>query len=134
MRRPSEIKPGLSQKRPKRSFEVESLLNKDVPFWQKFLPLPWALWPTEARLLLTLIACWSIGGLLILGSASWWVASREMGDGAYYIKRQIIWLIASWSLFYLAISTNLRKWLRLAGPCLFVSLILLLVCVDLLLH
>ena len=42
-----------------------------------------------------LIAFWSISGIFILGSASWWVATREMGEGAYYIKRQIIWLAAS---------------------------------------
>ena len=96
-----------------------------VPFWQKLLPLPWRAWPAEGRLLLTLIGFWSLAGLFVLGSASWWVASREMGDGAYYIKRQLIWLIASWSLLYLAISTNLKTWLRLAGPGLFLALILL---------
>ena len=96
-----------------------------VPFWQKLLPLPWEAWPAEGRLLLTLIGFWSLAGLFVLGSASWWVASREMGDGAYYIKRQLIWLIASWSLLYLAISTNLKTWLRLAGPGLFLALILL---------
>ncbi len=93
-------------------------------FWQSLLPLPWELWPAEARLLLTLIGFWCLAGLFVLGSASWWVASREMGDGAYYIKRQLIWLIASWSILYLAISTNLRRWLRLAGPCLFLGCLL----------
>ncbi len=85
-------------------------------FLQKNLPIPWLLWPSEARLLITLITFWSLAGLLILGSASWWVASREMGDGAYYIKRQIIWMIASWSLFLLIISTNLRRLLKVSGP------------------
>ncbi len=47
-----------------------------------------------------------------------------MGDGAYYIKRQLIWLLASWSLLYLAISTNLRRWLRVAGPCLLIGCLL----------
>ncbi len=59
-------------------------------FIENLLPLPWEFWPAEARLFLTLISFWSIAGLFILGSASWWVASREMGDGAYYIKRQLI--------------------------------------------
>ena len=56
--------------------------------------------------------------MLVLGSASWWVATREMGDGAFYVKRQAIWLIASWSLFTLAVTTNLRRCLRWAGPAL----------------
>ncbi len=99
--------------------------GENIPFWQKLLPLPWEIWPAEGRLLIALICFWSISGLFILGSASWWVASREMGDGAYYIKRQLIWLIASWSLLYIAISTNLKSWLKLAGPFVFASLILL---------
>ena len=83
---------------------------------QRLMPLPWALWPAEARLLVGLAAFWSLAGLLVLGSASWWVAAREIGDGAFYVKRQAIWLIASWSLFSLAVTTNLRRCLRWAGP------------------
>ncbi len=75
----------------------------------KLLPLPWLFWPKEGRLIMGLIAFWSIAGIFILGSASWWVANREMGDGAYYIKRQIVWLAASWSIFFLAININLKK-------------------------
>ena len=83
--------------------------------------LRWAQWPAEARLLLGLVAIWSLAGLLILASASWWVAAREMGDPAYYLKRQAIWMIASWGLLWLAISTPLRRWLRLAGPAVLVG-------------
>ena len=85
---------------------------------QRLMPLPWPLWPSEARLLVGVAAFWSVAGLLVLGSASWWVATREMGDGAFYVKRQAIWLIASWSLFTLAVTTNLRRCLRWAGPAL----------------
>ncbi len=60
----------------------------------------------------------------MLGSASWWVASREMGDGAFYVKRQLIWLVASWALLWVAISTNIRSWLKLAGPCLLIGLVM----------
>jgi len=90
----------------------------------KILPLPWFFWPKEGRLIMVLIAFWSISGLFILGSASWWVANREMGVGAYYIKRQIIWLMASWSIFYLAININLKKWLKFSGPCLLIGMAL----------
>ena len=86
--------------------------------------MPWNLWPSEARLLLGLLVFWSISGIFVLGSASWWVAIREMGDGAYYIKRQLIWLIASSSLAWFAISTNLRNWLKVAGPFLLIGLLL----------
>ena len=88
---------------------VESKISKrnKNKIFEKLLPLPWDLWPVEARLIIGLLTFWSIAGLFILGSASWWVANREMGDGAYYIKRQLIWLTASWSIFYLAININL---------------------------
>ena len=91
----------------------------------KILPLPWPFWPKEGRLIMGLIAFWSISGIFILGSASWWVATREMGEGSYYIKRQIIWLIASWSIFYLAINIKLKSWLRVSGPCLFIGMLLI---------
>ena len=99
-------------------------LTQSKSIWSDFLPLPWHLWPSEARLLLGLIVFWSLAGIFILGSASWWVAIREMGDGAYYIKRQIIWLVASSSLAWLAISTNLRNWLKIAGPFLIIGLLM----------
>ncbi len=91
----------------------------------KILPLPWPFWPKEGRLIMGLIAFWSISGIFILGSASWWVATREMGEGSYYIKRQIIWLIASWSIFYLAINIKLKSLLRLSGPCLLIGMLLI---------
>ena len=68
-----------------------------------------------------MVALWCGFGLLVLGSASWWVAAREMGDPAFYLKRQLLWLIASWGLLYLALRLNLRRWLRLAGPALLIS-------------
>ena len=85
------------------------------------MPLPWQQWPAEARLLLGLVALWSLVGLLVLTSASWWVAEREMGDGAYYVKRQAIWLVASWGLLWLALRTTMRRWLHLAAPALLVG-------------
>ncbi|MFM7239731.1 MAG: FtsW/RodA/SpoVE family cell cycle protein [Cyanobium sp.] len=75
---------------------------------------PWQAWPAEARLLLGLVAIWSMIGLLVLASASWWVAVREMGDGAFYLKRQLVWMVASWGLLVLAVRTSLRRWLHLA--------------------
>ncbi|MFM8935995.1 MAG: FtsW/RodA/SpoVE family cell cycle protein [Vulcanococcus sp.] len=88
------------------------------------MPVPFGHWPAEARLLLGMVALWSLLGLVVLGSASWWVAAREMGDASYYLKRQALWLIASWGLLYLALRVNLRRWLRLAGPALLVGTVL----------
>ena len=61
-----------------------------------------------------MVGLWSGIGLLVLTSASWWVAEREMGDGAFYLKRQLIWMVASWGLLWLGLSTSLRRWLHLA--------------------
>jgi len=88
------------------------------------LPLPWEVWPAETRLLVGLTALWSLVGLLVLTSASWWVADREMGDAAYYLKRQSLWLLASWALFWLAIRTSLRRWLHVGALGLVVGLVL----------
>lgn len=85
---------------------------------------PWASWPAEARLLLGLVAIWSVVGLLVLASASWWVAEREMGDGAFYVKRQAVWMVASWGLLALGVRTSLRRWLHLAPLGLLVGCLL----------
>lgn len=85
------------------------------------LRIPWDHWPAEARLLLGMVAIWSLAGLLILASASWWVAAREMGDPAFYLKRQMVWMLASWGLLWLAMHSQLRRWLRFAGPAVLVG-------------
>jgi cell division protein FtsW len=82
------------------------------------------MWPAETRLLVGLTALWSLVGLLVLTSASWWVADREMGDAAYYLKRQLLWLLASWALFWLAIRTSLRRWLHFGALGLLVGVVL----------
>ena len=96
-----------------------------VGLFQRLLPLPWQLWPAEARLLMGLAGFWSVTGLVVLASASWWVALREMGDGGFYLKRQAIWLMASWSLLGITISTNLRSWLRWSGTGLWMGCMLI---------
>ena len=75
-------------------------------------PLPWTIWPCEAKILVILVGIWSILGICILGSSSWWVASREMGDWAYFLKKQITWTIPGIGLFYLVLNTNIRNLLK----------------------
>jgi cell division protein FtsW len=100
------------------------LADASEPSRSGLLPLPWHHWPAEARLLLGLVALWSLVGLLVLTSASWWVAEREMADGAYYLKRQVIWLVASWGLLWLALRTSMRRWLHTAAPALLIGALL----------
>ena len=117
--------------RRSRSSRSGSVRTRQIPeqdsraFWERHLPLDWSSWPAEARLLLTLTAIWSLAGLLVLASASWWVAVREQGEGAYYVKRQLVWMAASWSLMAFTASTNLRRWLKSAGPALWIGCLLI---------
>ena len=110
---------------PKTSYGSQRNNIYRARFWQRILPLPWEVWPSEARILLSLIIFWSISGLFILGSASWWVGNKEMGDGAYFVKRQFLWLLTGWSFAWLTISINLRKLLSMSKVCLIIFLILI---------
>ena len=78
-------------------------------FIESIFPLPWTIWPYEAKILIILVVIWSIFGIFILGSSSWWVASREMGNRAYFLKKQIIWTIPGIGIFYIVINTNIRN-------------------------
>merc|ERR1711991_387793 len=89
-------------------------------------PLPWAIWPYEAKILITLIGIWSILGIFILGSSSWWVASREMGNWAYFLKKQIIWTIPGIGLFYFVLNTNIRNLLKFSRIIFFILFFLIL--------
>ena len=79
---------------------------------ESILPLPWKIWPYEAKILIIFIGIWSILGLFILGSSSWWVASKEMGHWAYYLRKQIIWSIPGFCIFFFIINTNIRSLLK----------------------
>lgn len=50
-------------------------------------------WAIEARLVRWLTMVWVFVGLVVLFSASYPVADADMGDGFYYFKRQIIWIL-----------------------------------------
>ncbi len=95
----------------KKSFDFFSK-RESIDFSESILPLPWKIWPFEAKILIIFIGIWSILGLFILGSSSWWVASREMGNWAYYLKKQIIWSIPGIGIFYFVLNTNIRNLLK----------------------
>lgn len=82
-------------------------------------------WPADARLLLLLTALWSIVGLLILASASWWSAQQELGDSLYYVKRQAFWLLMGWCLLLVVVRQPLHQWLRLSAVGMLAGLTLL---------
>jgi len=87
---------------------------------ESIFPLPWTIWPYEAKILFVLIGIWSILGICILGSSSWWVASREMGDWAYFLKKQIIWTIPGIGLFYFVLNTYIRHILKFSRIMLYI--------------
>ncbi len=88
-------------------------------------PLPWTIWPYESKILVVLIGIWSISGICILGSSSWWVASREMGNWAYFLKKQIIWTIPGIGLFYFVLNTNIRNLLKYSRIIFFILFFLI---------
>ena len=92
---------------------------------ESIFPLPWAIWPYEAKILILLIGIWSTLGICILGSSSWWVASREMGNWAYFLKKQIIWTIPGIGLFYFVINTNIRNLLKFSRIIFYILIFLI---------
>ena len=97
--------------RGKKSFN--SITKSDLNnLSESILPLPWKIWPYEAKILIIFIGIWSILGLFILGSSSWWVASKEMGHWSYYLKKQIMWSFPGICVFYFILNTNIRNLLK----------------------
>ncbi len=83
-------------------------------------------WTAEARLLRWLTFVWLCIGLITLFSASYPVADVEQGDGLYYFKRQLIWLILGFLGFNVIVRSPLKTFLKLAPWGLFGSFFLIL--------
>ncbi|MBU7582262.1 MAG: FtsW/RodA/SpoVE family cell cycle protein [Nostoc sp. TH1S01] len=84
-------------------------------------------WALEARLLRWLTLIWLFFGLIVLYSASYPVADARQGDGLYYFKRQIIWVLVSLIAFNFIVNLPLRKILRVSHWFLAVFLLLIFV-------
>ena len=56
-------------------------------------------WAIEAKLLRWLTFLWLCIGLVVLFSASYANAATEYGDGLYFFKRQLIWVLAGMLVF-----------------------------------
>ncbi|MCT7970083.1 FtsW/RodA/SpoVE family cell cycle protein [Laspinema sp. D1] len=65
-------------------------------------------WALEARLLRWLTFLWLFVGLAVLFSASYPSANAEFGDGLYYFKRQLIWVLVGLIGFNVLVYTPLR--------------------------
>ncbi len=90
-----------------------------------FLPLDWEVWPYEGKILSILLLIWCISGLCILGSASWWVASKEMGDWSYFLKRQFVWYLPGITIFYFVLRTNIRDLLKISKLIFYILILLI---------
>lgn len=86
-------------------------------------------WALEARLLRWLTLIWLFVGLIMLFSASYAVADARQGDGLYYFKRQIIWVLVSLIGFNIIVNLPLRKIIGVSHW--FLALFLLLIFVTL---
>jgi cell division protein FtsW len=71
-------------------------------------------WATDARLLRWLTFLWMFIGLAVLFSASYPSADAEFGDGLYYFKRQLIWVVLGLVGFNLQVRSPLRYILGIA--------------------
>ncbi len=91
----------------------------------KFLPMPIEIWPFEGKLIFVILSFWCIFGLFILGSASWWVANKEIGDWAFFLKRQIAWYIPGITIFLFVLNTNIRDLLKISKPIFYILLFLI---------
>ncbi len=117
----------------KGSVKLNKFTNKDNYIFNNLyedkknniLPLPIKIWPFEGKLLLFLLGFWCIFGLLILGSASWWVANKEMGNWAYFLNRQIAWYIPGLTISFVVFQTNIKDLLKSSKPIFYILLILI---------
>lgn len=96
-------------------------LRRIIPFFD-FTTENWA---TEARLLRWLTFLWLFVGLVAMFSASYPSANVEYGDGLYYFKRQIVWVLVGMVGFGVIVNTPIRVVLRTAQWGLFIVMGLL---------
>lgn len=89
-----------------------------IPFFDPTV----AQWATLARLVRWLTFFWLLIGLAILFSASYPVGASYYGDGLYYFKRQLIWVMLGLILFNYVVHLPLRKVLEISDWTLLVLL------------
>ena len=105
--------------------EKNIISNKLGSHDNNFFPMPIKIWPFEGKLILVKLSFWCIFGLFILGSASWWVANKEIGDWAFFLKRQIAWYIPGLTIFLFVLNTNIRDLLKISKPIFYILILLI---------
>ncbi|NEO93968.1 MAG: FtsW/RodA/SpoVE family cell cycle protein [Moorea sp. SIO3G5] len=83
-------------------------------------------WAVTARLLKWLTFLWLLIGIVILFSASYAIADVELGDGTYYVKRQLMWVVLGLVGFNLLVRSPLRYLLKISHWLVLGLLVLLL--------
>lgn len=84
-------------------------------------------WALTARLLRWLTFLWLFIGLVILFSASYSIADADHGDGLYYFKRQIAWVLVGLVVFNLVVHSPLRYIVAIADWVVLLLLLLIFV-------
>ncbi|MGB3511096.1 MAG: putative peptidoglycan glycosyltransferase FtsW [Microcoleaceae cyanobacterium] len=83
-------------------------------------------WAIEARILRWLTFLWLSVGLVVLFSASYPTGTTEYGDGLYFFKRQLIWVLVGMVGFNIIVYTRLSVMLQTAKVGLIFILVLLI--------
>lgn len=102
-----------------------NILARLMPFYQPDINT----WSLEARLLRWLTFLWVFIGLIILFSASYAVGIEDSGDGWYYFKRQLFWVIIGLILFKLIIQLPINLILKWSGWGYIICLLMILLTV-----
>lgn len=86
-------------------------LRQLIPFFDNSVEQ----WGITARLLRWLTFLWLFVGLVVMFSASYAIADATYGDGLYYFKRQILWVLVGLVIFNLIVNSPIRYILGIAG-------------------
>ena len=76
-------------------------------------------WSLEARLLRWLTFLWLCIGLLAMVSASYPVADLREGDGFYFLKRQLVWILVGVFAFNVIVRSPIESLKKISGWLLF---------------
>lgn len=61
-------------------------------------------------LILGITVALSLGGLIMVFSASGVVAEKKYGDSTYYLQRQIVWMVLGFCVLFLGSYINYQQW------------------------
>lgn len=84
-------------------------------------------WANSARLLRWLTFLWLFVGLVVLFSASYPIADTQKLDGWFYVKRQLLWVVAGLGLMTLVMRSPLYQSLRISPLLMLIFLVLMVV-------